>query len=164
MAAGSISPENIYGAYAIFAVFSYINAVSSALLSVTAYAGALQSAYTSADAGAGAASAANPVDATLFELLSQTGFSAMDTAFVTYMNKNPYTGGFLGATTDPPSDAVIYRSLVAVLQQRLKGIMASDAAFQSLVGTTGTWIAQVPAAAGFVRAWTTPGQVAATAR
>ncbi|KAL9580989.1 MAG: hypothetical protein Q9212_004157 [Teloschistes hypoglaucus] len=154
------SPEYYYGAYSIFAVFAYITAIASALLSVTAYPGALQSAYTSAYAGAGAASAPNPVDATLFELLSQSGFSAMDTAFVTYMNKNSYTGGFVGASTDPPSDAVIYTSLVAVLQQRLKGIMTADGAFQSLVGTKGVWIAQVPPAASYVKAWTTPGEAA----
>ncbi|KAL8688942.1 MAG: hypothetical protein Q9218_005267 [Villophora microphyllina] len=147
--------ENYYGTYAIYAVFAYIYAISSALLSATAHSGALQNAYASANAGAGASSAANPVDATMFQLLSENGFSEMDTAFVKYMNKNPYTGDFTGASTDPPSDNIIYTNLVAVLQQRLKTVMAADENFLSLVGTNGTWIGQVPAAMGYVRSWTT---------
>ncbi|KAL8737662.1 MAG: hypothetical protein Q9181_001452 [Wetmoreana brouardii] len=154
------SAQYWYGAYAIYAIFTYINALSTALLSATAHPGALQSAYTSANAGGGAATASNPVDAVLFYLLFLNGFTDQDTAFVAYMRQVPYTGNFTGATTDPPSEDVLYRNMVGVLEKRLETVMAGLDQFEALVGSQGTWIAPVQSSAAFVKAWTqTPGSI-----
>ncbi|KAL8901991.1 MAG: hypothetical protein Q9207_004916 [Kuettlingeria erythrocarpa] len=96
------SPEFYYGAYAIFAIHTYITNLASALLSTTAKPGALQSAYTSANAGAGAAAAPNPVDATLFQLLFLNGLSNQDILFSAYMKQNPFSGTFADATAAAP--------------------------------------------------------------
>ncbi|KAL9593319.1 MAG: hypothetical protein Q9179_005949 [Wetmoreana sp. 5 TL-2023] len=149
-----ISAQYWYGAYAIYAIFTYINALSTALLSATAQPGALQSAYTSANAGEGAAATSNPVDAVLFYLLFLNGFTNQDTAFATYMKQVPYTGSFTGATTDPPSDDVLYRNMVGVLKLRLETIMGGLDQFGVLVGSQGTWIAPVQSSAAFVKVWT----------
>ncbi|KAL8717615.1 MAG: hypothetical protein Q9225_005152 [Loekoesia sp. 1 TL-2023] len=152
------SPEYWYGAYAIYAIFTYINTLASALLSTTARPGVLQSAYTSANAGAGAASGVNPIDATLFQLLFVNGLTDMDVTFATYMKQSPYTGDFSGATTDPPSDEMIYRNLVAVLQQRLQKLMNGWDSFKSVLGTGSTWTTQVQGAGDFVSKWTSTAQ------
>ncbi|KAL8699518.1 MAG: hypothetical protein Q9224_001370, partial [Gallowayella concinna] len=55
--------------------------LTSAILTTTGQPGVLQAIYTSANTGAGASAAANPIDATIFQLLQQNGFSAQDTTF-----------------------------------------------------------------------------------
>ncbi|KAI4129793.1 MAG: hypothetical protein LQ338_002044 [Usnochroma carphineum] len=148
------SAQYYYGAYAIYAVFTYINAISSALLSTTAKPGALQSAYASANAGAGAASGANPIDATLVQLLFENGLNDQDLAFMTYIKQNPFAADFAGATTDPPSDAVMYKNLVAVLQQRSQKLFSGWEMFRQVLGTGGEWTGQVQGSADYVKKWT----------
>ncbi|KAL8930458.1 MAG: hypothetical protein Q9208_000642 [Pyrenodesmia sp. 3 TL-2023] len=175
------SPQFYYGAYAIFA--TYITTLASALLFTTAKPGALQSAYTSANANAGAAAAPNPVDATLFQLLFLNGLSDHDILFSAYMKQNPFSGNFTVAaamatpatpaisaavnataaatTTETPSDAVIYRALVAVLNLRLGQVMGSWRAFEQVLAGGSVWMAEVQGKADFVRKWTADGAVAA---
>lgn len=157
------TPQYWYGAYAIYAVFTYITTLSSALLLSTARKGALQSAYQSANLGSGADAGADPVDATLFHLLFLNGLGDMDIAFSAYMKNNSYSGDFVGATTDPPSDAVIYTNIVAALQQRLKVVMSGWASFEEMLGLGSTWTGQVQSAAAFAGKWTTGIQTTATA-
>ncbi|KAL8805923.1 MAG: hypothetical protein Q9223_005015, partial [Gallowayella weberi] len=103
------SPEYWYGVLAIYstitqifpfmrllltdikAIFTYITTLTSAIFTTTGQPGALQNTYTSANAGAGASSAANPIDATMFQLLLENGFSEQDTTFSAYMKNNPFT-------------------------------------------------------------------------
>ena len=139
-------------------MFKYLNNLSTALLSTTARPGALQSAYTSANAGAGAASGANPIDATLFQLLFLNGFTDMDIALSSYMKQSPFAADFVGATTDPPSDAVIYKNLNAVLGQRLQKIMSGVDSFEVMLGTGEAWLEQVQGVSAFVSKWTAIGQ------
>ncbi|KAL8710880.1 MAG: hypothetical protein Q9220_004684 [cf. Caloplaca sp. 1 TL-2023] len=148
------SAQGYYGAYAVHAIFTYIDNLTSALLSATAHPGALQYAYTSANAGAGASAEPNPVDATIFQLLFENGFSDQDTAFGSLMRKQPYTGNFTGATTDPPSDAVLYQGMVAVLQQRLQKIMGTWETFEVMLGSGFMWTQKIQEADAFVSQWT----------
>ncbi|KAL8934671.1 MAG: hypothetical protein Q9216_005791 [Gyalolechia sp. 2 TL-2023] len=143
------SPQYWYGAYAIYAIFTYINTLSSALLATTADVGALQSAYLSANLGAGADSDAYPVDATLFHLLFRNGLTDMDVAFTAYMKNHPYTGDFAGADTTLPSDPVIYKAIVAALQQWSETIMSEWGSFEEVLGTGTTWTGPVQEAVAF---------------
>ncbi|KAI4183898.1 MAG: hypothetical protein L6R41_005120 [Letrouitia leprolyta] len=157
------SPQYWYGAYAIYAVFTYITTLSSALLLSTARKGALQLAYQSANLGAGAGANADPVDATLFHLLFMNGLTDMDVAFLAYMKNDSYSEGFVGATTDPPSDAVIYNNTVAALQQRLKTVMNGWESFEEMLGLGSTWTGPVEPAAAFAGKWTAGSTTSATA-
>ncbi|KAL8950478.1 MAG: hypothetical protein Q9222_003494 [Ikaeria aurantiellina] len=149
------SAQGWYGVDAIHAVFTYMKNLMSALLSATAHAGALQYAYSSAYAGAGAAGSANPVDATIFQLLFENGFTDQDTAFSGFMKQQPYTGDFSGATTNPPSDTILYQGMVAVLQQRLQKIMGTWETFEIMLGSGYMWTQQVQGADAFVSQWVT---------
>ncbi|KAL8725541.1 MAG: hypothetical protein Q9166_007295 [cf. Caloplaca sp. 2 TL-2023] len=149
-------------AYGQQTIFTYIKTLITALLTTTGRSGALQSIYTSANAGAGASAALNPVDATLFQLLLQNGFSSQDTTFAGYMKQTPYTGNFTGATTDPPSDEIIYQGLVNLLQTRMAKIMGSWADFHSALGMGGIWMSKVQGAQDFVAKWTATTPVTAT--
>ncbi|KAL8788164.1 MAG: hypothetical protein Q9213_001803 [Squamulea squamosa] len=138
------------------AIFTYIRTLASALLTTTGAPGALQSAYTSANAGSGASAAPNPVDATLFQLLFQNGFSDQDTAFAAHMKRQPYVAAFnsTNGMSDPPPDEVLYEGLIKNLQTRLTTIMGNWTEFQSVLGTGDIWMSPVQGPAQFVKQWT----------
>lgn len=68
----------------------------------------------------------------------------------------------VAATTEPPSDAVIYRVLVAVLNLRLGQVMGSWRAFEQVLADGRVWMTEVQGKADFVRKWTADGAVTAT--
>lgn len=70
------------------------------------------------------------------------------------MKQNPFAGAFTGATTEPLSDATMYRDLVAVLKQRLQKLMSGWDSFEQVLGTGGEWTTQVQDAGVFVKKWT----------
>ncbi|KAL8927899.1 MAG: hypothetical protein Q9172_001125 [Xanthocarpia lactea] len=148
------SPEYWYGVHAIYAIFTYITTLISALLTTTGRPGALQSIYTSANAGAGASASPNPVDASLLRLLSQDPISNQDIFFAAYLKRQPSAGNFVGATTDPPSDKILYEGLVEELRSRLTKVMSSWAEFQSVLAPGQIWMEAVQGSAQFVEKWT----------
>lgn len=87
----------------------------------------------------------------------------MDVAFLAYMKNDSYSEGFVGATTDPPSDAVIYNNTVAALQQRLKTVMNGWESFEEMLGLGSTWTGPVEPAAAFAGKWTAGSTTSATA-
>ena len=134
----------------------------SALLTTTGRPGALQSIYTSANAGAGASAGPNPVDATLLRLLTQDPVSNQDIFFAAYLKRQPSAGSFAGATTDPPSDEILYEGLVNELKSRLTKIMSSWAEFQSVLAPGQIWLDAVQIPAHFVQKWTATAPLAIT--
>ncbi|KAL8959746.1 MAG: hypothetical protein Q9183_005584 [Haloplaca sp. 2 TL-2023] len=150
------SAEGWYGTYAVYAVFTYIKALSRALLSATGQEGVLESAYVAANGGAGAASSPYPVDATLQYLLEWNNKTNMDDAFLNYVSRNPLPGNFPGPNPGFPGVGPVYESLVLDLQQRVVTLMGSWDEFSQVLGTNGTWIKQVPGPEIFEKSWITP--------
>ncbi|KAL9009430.1 MAG: hypothetical protein Q9173_005546 [Seirophora scorigena] len=155
LAAKPTSAEYWYGAQAISAVFTYIKAISSALLSTTGKPGVLESAYAAANAGTDFSD--SPVDATLVYLLSIKGSSDQDNAFAAYMKASPYAGNFTGATDAKPDDVAIYRGLIAMLESRLDELMSGWEAFQQVTTEGQVWMEKMPEAEEFVQKWTVDG-------
>ncbi|KAL8679545.1 MAG: hypothetical protein Q9186_004191 [Xanthomendoza sp. 1 TL-2023] len=148
------SAEYWYGTLAIYAIFIYIMRLTSAILTTTGQPGVLQAIYTSANTGAGASAAANPIDATIFQLLQQNGFSAQDTTFAAYMKNDPFTGDFAPGTTNPPSDSILYEGMTTALRARVTKIMGSWEVFEGVLGTGDVWVGPVQAQQDFVDQWT----------
>ncbi|KAL8852762.1 MAG: hypothetical protein Q9221_002392 [Calogaya cf. arnoldii] len=154
------SDEYWYGTHAIYAIFTYIKTLTSALLSTTATPGALEAAYANGIFGAGGAGAPNPIDTVLFGLLLLSPMSDQDKTFTSYMNAKPYPGTF-NTTTNLPSDKILYEGLVVALEARLKNIMSNWTEFESVLGTGGPWVSgQQAPAAQYVASWTKPNPVA----
>ncbi|KAL8764659.1 MAG: hypothetical protein Q9209_007947 [Squamulea sp. 1 TL-2023] len=157
----------IANAVNMLSIFTYVRTLTSALLTTTGTPGAIQSAYTSANAGSGASAGPNPVDATLYQLLFQNGFSDQDITFAAHMKSQPYVASFntTNGMSDPPPDEVLYEGLVKDLQTRLTKIMGNWTEFQSVLGTGDIWMGAVQGSAQFVQQWTatapstTPGTV-----
>ncbi|KAL8858677.1 MAG: hypothetical protein Q9178_004765 [Gyalolechia marmorata] len=151
-----------YGQHTKTAIFTYIMTLISALLTTTGRPGALQSIYTSANAGAGASAGSNPVDATLLRLLTQDPSSNQDIFFAAYIKRQPSAATFAGATTDPPSDEILYEGLVKELRSRLTKVMSSWAEFQSALVPGQIWMDPVRESAQFVQKWTATAPLATT--
>ncbi|KAL8912907.1 MAG: hypothetical protein Q9171_002201 [Xanthocarpia ochracea] len=149
-----------YGRFEKTAIFTYIMTLISALLTTTGRPGALQSIYTSANAGAGASAGPNPVDATLLRLLTQDPGSNQDIFFGAYLKRQPSAGNFAGATTDPPSDEILYEGLVQELRSRLTKVMSSWAEFHSLLEPGQIWMDAVQGSAHYVEKWTATAPLA----